>query len=77
MLNSITRYSSQVTILLLIAGVELEVAQVTNSVLFLREPFETDVESAELIIRVDGTENRNPIVVPQGIRRDSRLVSYF
>lgn len=78
MFEPIARYSSRVTIVLLVGGLELAVAQVTNSLLFLRETADVDVvDDAELVIHIDDRVFREIIVLTGPIRQGDNTVGYF
>lgn len=77
MINHATRYSSRVTILLLIAGVELDFAQISNGTLHIRDSQDIDESEGELVIKVDGNETRQRIFLPTGISKNSRQVAFW
>lgn len=77
MFNSVLRYSSQVTIVLLIAGVSYEVSQITDRDVYLRKPIDMDPTPAELLITVDRQTYRESIFFPHGIKSDDRRAFYL
>jgi hypothetical protein len=71
-------HSATVDIRLEIDGVVLEVAQVGRESLILREPYESPpTGDARVVITVDGREHAHPIILHQGISKDSRLVNFI
>jgi len=77
MLDSLKRYSSQVTIVLVIAGIEFDVAQVVDGTCYLRDPRYTEPCDGELIIKVDDHEIRHFVHLPHGIRDGQKTVKFF
>ena len=77
MFDSLKRYSSQVTIILVISGSEFDVAQVAGGTCYLRNPSDVEPGDGELIIKVDGRETRHEVFLPRGIQSGQREVSFF
>ncbi len=77
MLEAAKRYSSQVTILLLIAGIELDVAQVAEGICYVREPVDVESGDGELVIMVDDHEIRHPVHLPHGVQKGQKAVHFF
>lgn len=76
-LSRFERFSSEVTLRLLIDGQELEVWQVGPDFFELHKPFSTATTNATLVITVDGNERRQQIVLPQGLSAGREKQSYF
>jgi hypothetical protein len=71
-------YSATVDIRLRVNGKLLDVSQVSEFYLILNEPAEAAPgTSAEVIITVDGRPSVRPIVLHDGIDRDTRRVTFF
>lgn len=69
---------STVDIRLSIGDITLDVAEASEYYLVLAESADVPPgTSAEIVIVFDGRECRRPIVLVQGINRDSRQVSFF
>jgi hypothetical protein len=77
MLNSVKRYSSNVTILLLISGLELDVAQLTDRHVYLREPIDVEPGDGELVITVDGDSMYKTVMLPWGLSKDTKRAPYL
>jgi len=73
----VDRYSSEVTLRLLIDDQCLRIAQVGPNTLILRDQLDTATTSATLIITVDGNERRQAIVLPQGLSSKQESYRYF
>jgi len=67
--------SAQVKIQLLIDGGSVPVAQMGLDFLFLDAPFDHPPGDANLILRVDQSERRWDVCLPNGISADSNQVS--
>jgi hypothetical protein len=71
-------YSAEVEIYLLIAGRRIEVAQIMGDTLILREQHPIPPETfAELVIKVDGNEEREQIFLRAGAESSQELVPFF
>jgi hypothetical protein len=71
-------YSSAVSIHLEIDGQQLSVAQIGPDTLILREGVDIEPSShGILIIDIDGTVEREEIVLPQGCFKNSTQIQYF
>jgi len=77
MIESANRYSSRVTIMLAVAGLHLDVAQVVDGTLHLRETAGVAPCDAELIITIDGKLVRQPVILHDGIQKGEKTVRYF
>ncbi len=73
----VERYSSDVTLRLLIDDRTLRLAQVGPNVIILRDRFETATTDATLVITVDGQERKQPIVLPNGLTLTQEEFRYF
>ena len=70
-------YSANVDIRLEVEGVVLDVAQVDRDSLILREPYESaPTGNARIVITVDGREHPHPVILHQGIQKESRQVNF-
>jgi hypothetical protein len=69
---SITRiplgYSATVRMHLLVGTQSLSVAQVGPDFIILEAPASLTPARAELVVEIDGTEERTPIFLPDGVR---------
>jgi hypothetical protein len=73
----VDRYSSEVSLTLLIDGQALRVWQVGPEMLILKDRLATTTREATLIITVDGRERRQAVVLPQGLAANQEEVRYF
>lgn len=72
------RHSSNVTICLIIAGVEHEVAQVANGRFFLREPVDIEPASTgEIVVTIDGEATRERVFLPNGVQKTDKQALYL
>jgi hypothetical protein len=74
MLHPVKHYSSNVTIMLLIAGVELDVAQVTDTDIFLREPVNVEPGDGEILVTVDNEVSRRHVTLPHGFQGEKQAL---
>jgi hypothetical protein len=68
---STIEYNSVVTMQLQIGADAHAVAQITPSMLIMREPTDLPACSAEMVMTIDGRESRWTIVLPDGASKDS------
>jgi hypothetical protein len=71
-------YSADVEIYLVIDGERYDVAQICRGSLFLRSPREIPPStSAKLVIKIDGVEESEQVLLAKGAVPDEMAVSFF
>ncbi|REK06748.1 MAG: hypothetical protein DWQ37_22125 [Planctomycetota bacterium] len=71
-------YSADVEIYLLIDGKRFDVAQITDGSLILRDSYEIPAETAaELVLKIDGHEEREKIFLRSGSESREEPVPFF
>ncbi|HBJ34477.1 MAG TPA: hypothetical protein DDZ51_06875 [Planctomycetaceae bacterium] len=77
MIEPAQRFSSSITISLVVAGLQLNVAQVADGTLYLRETADAQPCEAELVITIDDKIVRETIILHRGLSKDEKIVPYF
>jgi len=70
-------YSSEVKLTLSVGGRDLNVAQITDGFLVLRERIAVGQTDARLTISVDGEIQQQDIFLPHGISEDVERIAYL
>jgi hypothetical protein len=77
MIEPVKRYSSNIAISLQVAGLQLNVAQVADGTLYLRETGDIDPSDATLVFTIDDKTFRETIILHQGLSKGQKHVQYF
>lgn len=75
-LNFSAGYSADVELLLEVDGVCHELSHTASDSVRLRKPARLLAGPAELIVRIDGVESRQPVVLPKGLSPPEQHVHY-
>ena len=67
-------YSARVELEMIVAGRKIELSQVAPEFVILQQPMELAPTLAEIVVRVDGHENRRLVRLVEGIQLSSRRV---
>jgi hypothetical protein len=71
-------YSADIEIYLIVDGKKHDVAQIGGGSLILRDPIATPADtSAKLVIRIDGHEEIEQVVLTNGSAKDEPVISFF
>lgn len=71
-------YSSNVVLTLIICGVEIALSHVGSSLFIVRESKHSFAKgNAELVVSVDGVEDRKTVFLPHGISSGTSMHVYY
>jgi hypothetical protein len=71
-------YSAEVELYLLIDGERIDIAQIADGSIILRDPYVIQSgTSATLVIKIDGHEEREEIVLKSSAENNRELVTFF